>query len=250
MELEEAYSLLSDLRKTHKTIIIVADCTVEYKGRAESYLPPGERVILIKRDRTVLVHQDSGSMPVNYMKENSDWRPVLEKDKLELRINNISYKESMLIVMNKVFSVSSFSLSDGQKIQLVGTERDMADMIYANPDIVEKGLRAVATEEQTKYGFVDVLCYDRQNNLVVIECKRYTADLKAVSQLRRYVERIKKSKGIENVRGILCAPKITSNAKEMLFDFGFSFKAVKPPAYMSREEHRQRSLADFEHSKG
>jgi len=47
------------------------------------------------------------------------------------------------------------------------------------------------------------LCKDTKGNLVVVECKRYGADYNAVSQLQRYVEKIKQSKGISKVRGIL-----------------------------------------------
>ena len=40
-------------------------------------------------------------------------------------------------------------------------------------------------------------CNIENKTLTIVECKRYTGDLKAVSQLRRYVEKIKSSKGID-----------------------------------------------------
>ena len=63
----------------------------------------------------------------------------------------------------------------------------MSRMIYENPSLVEEGLKPVSQEEQTKYGFIDVLCIDNNNILTIIECKRHNADLGAVTQLRRYV---------------------------------------------------------------
>ena len=142
-------------------------------------------------------------------------------------------------------SLNSYTLEDSQKINLVGTERDMSDMIYDNPEIVEPGLKPVSTEEQTKYGFIDVLCHDAEGNLVIIECKRYGADLSTVSQLRRYVEKVKESKGIDNIRGIICAPKITQNDETMLSDWGFKFVSVRPPNYLEEYDKKQTSLGDY-----
>jgi hypothetical protein len=79
----------------------------------------------------------------------------------------------------------------------------------------------------------------------VIECKRYRGDLSAVTQLRRYVEKIKEAKGVDNVRGILICPKISPNALRMLQDCGFSFKAVNPPNYLERYDKGQKRLDGF-----
>jgi len=81
--------------------------------------------------------------------------------------------------------------------------------------------------------------------LTVVECKRYNADLGAVTQLRRYVEKLMVSKGITKVRGILAAPKITPNAKQMLEDWGFEFKHIEPPKYREKFNKHQKNLVDF-----
>jgi len=125
-----------------------------------------------------------------------------------------------------------------------GTEEDMSRMLYENPELVEKGFKPVSQEEQTAYGFIDVFGYDANGTLVVVECKRYCADLSAVTQLRRYVEKVKESKGIDTVRGILAAPKITDNAKKMLEDWGFKFISVNPPKYLE-EFGKKQSKLDF-----
>jgi len=92
---------------------------------------------------------------------------------------------------------------------------------------------------------VDVLGTDNDGILTVVECKRYCADLSAVTQLRRYVEKIMLSKGIAKVRGIIAAPKITDNAKKMLEDWGFCFVAVSPPNYLVEDRKRQARLDGF-----
>jgi hypothetical protein len=103
----------------------------------------------------------------------------------------------------------------------------------------------VSQEEQTAYGFIDVLGTDKDGTLTVVECKRYVADLSAVTQLRRYVEKLCASKGISKVRGILAAPKITQNAEQMLKDWGYSFVSVKPPKYLEEFDKKQQRLDAF-----
>ena len=243
--------ILQEIEKINKalereeTLIIGADCEITYSGRAETKLAQGDRVIMIKSDKTLLVHQPHGSNPINYMKENSSHRIIVEDEMVFLKSKNVPLNEFVDVLINKIHFVNSAKLSDGTKIELTGNEKDMADMIAKNPAMVEKGLRLVKQEEQTEYGFIDVLCHDTNKNLVVIECKRYKADFKAVEQLKRYVEKIKKSKGIETVRGILAAPTISDNAKTMMEDNGFSFCAVEPPRYKERFRKGQKKLGEF-----
>lgn len=243
--------LLTEIEKINKalekdeTLIIGADCEIAYSGRAETKLARGDRVILIKSDKTLLVHQPHGSNPINYMKENSSHRIIVEDELVFLKSKNVPLNEFVDVLLNKIHFVNSAKLNDGTKIELTGNEKDMADMIAKNPAIIEKGLRLVNQEEQTEYGFIDVLCHDKNNNLVVIECKRYKADFKAVDQLKRYVEKIKKSRGIETVRGIIAAPSISDNAKALLEDNGFSFSAIEPPRYKERFRKGQKRLGEF-----
>ena len=122
----------------------------------------------------------------------------------------------------------------------------MSDMLYKNPEMIEEGFSPVSQEEQTTYGFIDVFGKDRDGVLTIVECKRYCADLGAVTQLRRYVERVKETKGVDAVRGIIAAPKITPNAEKMLTDWGYSFKSVKPPMYLERYDRKQKRLDSFD----
>jgi len=62
---------LSFIEKFHKSkpdktmLLLVGDCSVDYRGRARSLLDWGERIIMIKEDGTVLVHQPVMREPVN-----------------------------------------------------------------------------------------------------------------------------------------------------------------------------------------
>ncbi|MAE13506.1 endonuclease NucS [Candidatus Woesearchaeota archaeon] len=230
------------VRNNH-LVILTGLCSVEYDGRAESYLPEGERVILIKSDNSLQIHQPTGNTPVNYMKEGATHSFYEEGGNLVIRSS--LEKERLLITVLKVHDLITRKLQDGQGIQLQGNEKDMSDYIYANPDVIEDGFKPLSREEHTKYGFIDVFGNDRDGNLVVVECKRFKADPSAATQLRRYVEKIKKSKGVSKVRGVLVAPKISKNGLVMLTDWGFSFKKFDPPHYLIQHKKNQAQLDLF-----
>jgi len=231
--------------KGNSTIVIGANCIVEYNGRAEAYLPKGDRIIIIKPDKNLLVHQPTGTTPVNYMKTGTEHNIYYEDKELYLKSKHVSSKEEMIIRLNNIHFIQTKILQDGEKIVLKGSEKDMAEKIFSNPKLIEKDFKPLSKEEHTKYGFIDVFGYDKDNTLVVIECKRYTATLDAVTQLRRYVEKIKSSKGLEKVRGVLAAPKISSNAKKMLEDWNFEYRKINPPKYLEKFNKKQKKLGEF-----
>lgn len=242
--MQEYLTKLKEALNGKETIILSANCSIDYSGRAESYLPAGDRIIIIKPDRNLLIHQPNGNTPVNYMRADTEHHLIME-DEPAIKSLNKAHKEEILIRLHKVYFLHTQLMSDHEKIIVKGTERDMAEKIYNNPELIEDGFKPVSQEEHTKYGFIDVFGYDKNNMLVVIECKRYAGDLKAVTQLRRYVEKIKKMKGVERVRGILACPKISPNAKHMLEDWGFKFVKVNPPKYLEKHNKKQRKIDDF-----
>jgi len=243
LKLEDYGVILKSALEKSQAIVLGCNCEVKYSGRAESFLPDGDRIILIKEDKTLLVHQPIGSNPVNYMKSGSAHIFTIEGEQGILKSKNA--KEFMEICIKQIHFFNYLKMSDGKSIVLTGTEKDMADMLMKNPSLIEEGFKPCSQEEQTKYGFIDVFGTDKFNNLAVVECKRYCADLAAVTQLRRYVEKIMESKGIKNVRGVLAAPRITPNAEKMLKDWGFSFVEVSPPKYLEKFDKNQQSLHTF-----
>jgi RecB family endonuclease NucS len=70
----------------NSVLIVVGCCCVEYSGRARSTLGWGERIVIVKPDGSVLVHQRAGREPVNwqppgtrvrYQTETNDNTPLL-----------------------------------------------------------------------------------------------------------------------------------------------------------------------------
>ncbi len=245
MKPEDYCTLLNDALTRNETIVFSCKCRIRYSGRAESFLDWGDRIVMIKSDNALLVHQPTGNAPINYMKPGSSHSLKTEKEELILKSQNLLLKEKMEITIDKIHFFNSHKLEDGQAIRVSGTEEDMSNMIYTNPELIEEGFKPVSQEEQTKYGFIDVLGVDKEGVLTVVECKRYCAELSAVTQLRRYVEKIMISKGITKVRGILAAPKITPNAEKMLKDWGFQFVSIKPPKYLEEYDKKQSKLDGF-----
>lgn len=236
---------INEAVKTKRSIVLGCNCSVNYSGRAESFLDFGDRVIIIKEDSTLLVHQPTGNNPINYMGPGSYHFVSLNKGVLKLGSKNISLKEFMDIEIKEVYFFNSFALKDGKSIVIQGTEKDMSDMIFNNPGLIEEGFKPLSQEEHTKYGFIDVFGHDKNNILTVIECKRFMADPKAVDQLHRYVRKIRQAKGVQKVRGILAAPRISPAAQRMVNDLGFEFKKIEPQKYLERFNKGQKGLDEY-----
>lgn len=247
MNLDKFKSELLSSVSSNKTISIFCRCIVTYSGRAESELEEGDRLIIIKADNTLLIHQPEGSSPINYMKSDSSIELIETDGALLLKSENKKLKESIEIFISEVFEFSSWKLEDGKKLSLVGNEKDMSDMIKNNPSIISKDFVPLSREEHTKFGFIDVFGHDGKGNLVIVECKRYTAGVSAVQQLRRYVEKIIELKGVnkDKVKGILAAPDIAKNAEEMLHKWGFSFISAEPPKRHEKHKKNQKQLGEF-----
>ncbi len=228
----------------NECFVFMCSCEINYSGRAEAVLAKGERIIIIKSDNTLLVHQPEGNTPVNYMKPGAAHELFIEGNNLILRSKNLKLKEYLDIVIHKTHNFVSKRLEDGQKLELAGNEKDMSDHIKNNPSVISKDFKPFSREEHTKYGFIDVFGHDKKGNVVIIECKRYAASLKDVSQLRRYVEKVAEDRGVP-VKGIIAAPKITPNALKMLEDWGFSWKQINPPMRLRKYNKHQKSLGDY-----
>jgi RecB family endonuclease NucS len=247
MNSTELKDLLFSFLKRKHSIVIMANCCINYSGRAEASLDYGDRIIIIKPDKTLLVHQPTGNNAVIYMRPGSQISIKETEQELILESTNMLLHELVEIKIKNIIEISSASLIDTEKVILFGTEKDMSDYIYDHPELIDKDFNPVSREEQTKYGFIDVFGYDKSNNLVVIECKRTKAGPNAPQQLRRYIEQLAKSKGISvnNIKGIVAAPDITKNAKHMLRALGYRFKKIEPPAYLKRKKEKQGKLGAF-----
>ena len=71
MEIGEFAVMVESAVAAHEVVIAFVHCQITYSGRAEAFLGRGDRIIMIKSDATVIVHQPEGSVPINYMRPGS-----------------------------------------------------------------------------------------------------------------------------------------------------------------------------------
>lgn len=232
------------LSKPDKTLLmIIGDCMIDYRGRARSFLDWGERIIMIKQDGNVLVHQPVMREPVNWQPTGSKTNFKVKDDKLVLRANHTKPPEKMKITFRKIQTITINSLRDNAKLVISGMEIDVVNEIVNNPNIVEGGLRINKREKHVKSGMIDLFGYDINHTPVVIEVKRSLANISAVHQLRMYVNDIKKDVDEANVRGILCAPKVPDMVKNLLSDYGLEWQEVERNVVLP--DDFQKSLKEF-----
>jgi len=246
---EDAKELLTAAISDKRFALLVGSCVVNYVGRAGSVLPEGERVVILKPDGTLLVHQSEKREPVNWNPPGCKASVRLGGEGLQLISKREKPKEHLLVLFKGLKLAASFELVDRGELYLVGSERDLINIVFNEPSLIEPDFKPLEREKQTKYGMIDLYGVDRDGNGVVIEFKRGRAGLAGVSQLERYVGEVSERLG-KRVRGILVAPSITSSALKLLKEKQLEYvKIKKPPVYTFERvvvrERGQKKLGEF-----
>ncbi len=202
-------------------------CSVNYVGRANSTLEPGERLLIVKGDGSLLVHRPVGYEPVNWQPSGSVFHVQVKDDVLEVHAIRQKPRESVRVLFSTVFMVSSLNLEDSGEFSLNATEEDMHRAILLKPSLVEDGFKPISYEKKVEPGFVDIYGEDKNGKLVVVEVKRKTAGKEAALQLAKYIDSIKE-KANRELRGILVAPSLAKDTQRMLVTLGLEFKTLDP----------------------
>ncbi len=197
-------------------LVIIGRCKVEYSGRARSTLDYGERLVLVKRDGTVIVHQDVLREPVNWMPPGTNVRYEIEEQMFTLKATRSNPLEYMHISFKEILLISSHVLKDTQRIRVAGMENQLVEEIARDPSVIEIGLRIVERERITASGEIDLYGVDKNGIPVIIEVKRGMPSINAVQQLHAYILDLKKHNKNAKIRGILVAPKIPEMIKTLL----------------------------------
>jgi RecB family endonuclease NucS len=230
--------------KPEKTMLLVmGECMVDYQGRAQSLLDWGERVIIIKQDGTVLVHQPVMREPVNWQPTGCITEFKIKDDFLILNCRHHRPAEKMKITFRQLKLVTATSLIDRANLIIAGMEIDVVNQIVSDPTIIEEGLRIVKREKSVKTGSIDLYGFDINHIPVVIEVKRSLATINSVHQLRMYIKDIKKNRKEPKVRGILCAPRVPDMVKKLLEEQGLEWREVKRKVVLP--DNRQKTLKEF-----
>jgi RecB family endonuclease NucS len=224
---EKAAEFVKTAVSEHKAIILVGNCWVNYKGRASSKLEPGERIVMIKEDGSVLVHRPIGYEPVNWQPAGCIFQTRKKGETLHVRAIRRKPSESVKISFDHVFLVSAMRLIDRGMFSLHASESDMQKAILVDPSLLEEGFEPISYEKKVEPGFVDVYGVDRNGRLVVVELKRRTAGRGAALQLAKYIDFVKTVTNRE-LRGILVAPRLAKGVQTLLTSLGLEFKALEP----------------------
>ena len=222
-------------------LTVAAHCEVEYEGRTSGRLGPGDRILVAKPDGTFLVHQPTGHKPVNWMPGGGSVTARVSEGEAVLLARRTNPSERVEVRIRETYGLTRFDATDGATYEESGTEAEMHEYIEANPEVLEKNLRIVEHERETKYGFVDFYAVDEDGTPVVVEVKRIQATLNHFDQLRRYVSLYEESNGEArdadaerasitsgeaasgSVRGMLVAPSASERVNRALRDNGLEF---------------------------
>jgi RecB family endonuclease NucS len=213
------------IRKFFKTatITIIAKCSVSYSGRASSEAGEAWRLIIIKEDGTVLIHERAGREPINWQPKAFVTSYLGGDGEAVIKAIRSKPRETLQIHITGDAFIAVARLGSG-KFVLEGSEENITKELALNPSTVEEGAELVSREVSTPHRRIDLILRSRDGELIIVEVKRSLADVSAVYQLKRYVEYYK-SLGIK-ARGMIASPKVSPSAAKLLARFGFKHVKV------------------------
>ena len=233
-ETQRVLEIINEGLSKRAVITIMASCRVNYDGRAVSRLGLGDRIILIKSDGSFIIHQDRNLEPVNWQPPKTKVTVETYQGMVKIRGVRRNPSESLEVEILQTHLASYFIGEDVESLELAGYEANMGDLIFKDPEVVEKGFRPTSREYHTPQGFIDILGKDQNGNITILELKSRKAGINAVKQLRRYVDCFSDHK--DAVRGVLVAPSITDDARQLLEEQKMEFKALEPPRELGTDK--------------
>jgi hypothetical protein len=224
-------------------LVIIGRCRIKYRGRAKSFLDFGERLLIIKRDGSVLVHRGEKYTPVNWQPPGTRVTYSLDGDLLVLSAIRSNPPEKMRVEFEKIQLMASARMEDKAVMCITGMERNFVEKIIEDPQCIEDGFRLLKEEKATYSGSIDLYGVDKNGNKVVVEVKRSQASPSAVMQLEAYLNDFKRKNPGAKVRGILVAPKIPPMIRRLLEDRGLEYKELEYEFELV--DDKQKSLTEY-----
>ncbi len=195
--------------------LIIARCSVDYRGRLDAHLPVAVRLIMVKADGSVMVHADGGAYkPLNWMNPPNR---IVESD--DVWTVTSPKGEVLTITLHEVLSDHRHELGTDPGLVKDGVEAHLQELLAADPSTLGEPLLLVRREYPTDIGPVDLLCRDAEGRAVAVEVKR-RGEIDGVEQLTRYLERLNRDPSLRPVRGLFVAQQIKAQAKVLATDRG------------------------------
>jgi RecB family endonuclease NucS len=221
--------------------IVIARCSVDYAGRLSAHLPLATRLIIIKADGSVLIHNDAGTKALNWMPAGSRLASTVVQ---EFGSDEGSYKplnwmsppcrlteaadrwvvtgksgETLIIDIEEILTDSSFDLGIDPGLVKDGVESHLQELLAAQIHVLGEGWRLIRREYPTPIGPVDLMCRDSSGACVAIEIKR-RGEIDGVEQLSRYLDLLNRDPLLAPVQGIFAAQEIKPQARVLAEDRG------------------------------
>ncbi len=222
----------------------MARCQIDYAGRLTAHLPMATRVVMVKADGSVLVHNDGGSYkPLNWMTAPCTLREGLSEDgHLEWIVTATKTDDTLRIVIEELIHDSSHDLGVDPGLQKDGVEKHLQELLAEHPDSLAPGLTLVRREFPTAIGPVDLMCKDPDGFSVAVEIKR-RGEIDGVEQLTRYLDLLNRDSLLTAkgpVRGIFAAQEIKPQARVLAQDRNITCAVIDYDALrgMDDSEHR------------
>ncbi len=232
---------LTALREEKGRLVqVVADCAIQYQGRARSMLHRGERLLLLKPDGTFLVHTATKAKPVNWQPPGATFHAEVEDDLLVLTAYRPKPEEIVKVTFHAISVCIAVPIRDAEELSLVGSEDDLQELLFRHPELVEPGFVPRRRERDSKRGFYDLDGDDAEGRRLVVEVKRGTAGVKEAQQLWRYVEPLRAQNPDGGVRGVLIAPRVAPKARDLLRDHGLEWKELDWEEVLPKVERLRR----------
>lgn len=198
----------------HSVRLVIARCSVDYKGRLNAHLPSAVRLLIVKADGSVLVHSDGGSYkPLNWMS------PPCRFEEAADRWRVIKAGEELLINIEEILHDTSHQLGIDPGLVKDGVEAHLQELLAAAPETLGKDWRLVRREYPTAIGPVDLLYRDAVGRCVAVEVKR-RGEIDGVEQLSRYLDLLNRDSLLAPVLGVLAAQEIKPQARVLAEDRG------------------------------
>jgi endonuclease len=202
--------------------LVIATCQVDYAGRLTAHLPLATRLLIVKADRSVLVHSDGGSYkPLNWMSPPcalTEHR--LDDGRLEWVVESPA-GDTLRILITEVISDSTYDLGADPGLRKDGVEKHLQELLADHPGTLREGMTLVQREYPTAIGPVDLLCRELGGMSVAVEVKR-RGDIDGVEQLTRYLDLLNRDPLLSPVTGIFAAQQIKPQAKVLAADRGIT----------------------------
>jgi RecB family endonuclease NucS len=195
--------------------LVIARCSVDYRGRLQAHLPTADRLIMVKADGSISIHSDDRAYkPLNWMSP-----PCTITEEPGRWVVRAKKGEELEITLEVVHSDTKVSLGLEPGLQKDGVEAHLQVLLAERCEVIGTGFSLVRREYPTEIGPVDLLCRDAHGAAVAVEVKR-RGEIDGVEQLTRYLDFLNRDPRLAPVRGVFVAEHIKPQAKVLAADRG------------------------------